>query len=179
MTCVGRVYIRYMCFRRLLVDDWVMIFALSMLLAIAALGQVYLKDVYMLMAVSNGQVMLDADFPAEAQRGLRAFGTTMLLSYLGIWAIKLNFLLFFRRLGRQIVSYTILWWAVLIITLACGGVNLGIMQFKCMFGPIEHIMTVCPQYPTLKQTYTLFKLSCILDVVTDVLSESINPWNIE
>ena len=86
-----------------------MLLALGMLLPIVALGQVYLKDIYMLMAVSKGEIMPDPNFPKEAQRGLRAFGVAMLLSYLGIWAIKLNFLLFFKRLTTQITSYHYFW----------------------------------------------------------------------
>lgn len=169
-TSAARVYIRYMCFRRLLLDDWVMLLALGMLFSVAALGQVYLKDIYMLMAVTKGEMIPGPKFPEEAQRGLRAFGVAMLFSYLGIYAIKLNFLLFFRRLVTKRTSYVIFWWAVLIITIACGTVSIGLMQFHCMFAPINYIMTVCPQYPILRQTYTFFKVSCIVDVASDVLS---------
>ncbi|KAF1849696.1 uncharacterized protein K460DRAFT_390372 [Cucurbitaria berberidis CBS 394.84] len=169
ISCVGRVYIRYMCFHKLLIDDWAMIFALAMLLSSAILGQVYLKDIYMLMAVSKGAIMPDANFPHEARRGLVGFGIAAIFSYLGIWAIKLNFLLFFKRLGAQITPYIIFWWAVLIFTIACGAVSIGLMQFHCLFGPINDIMVICPQYTTLKQTYDFFKISCIVDVVSDAL----------
>jgi hypothetical protein len=132
-----------MCFRRLLVDDWLMVLAWGMLLSVAALGQAYLKDIYMLTAVSKGEMMPDANFPKEARRGLRAFGIAILLSYSGIWAIKLSFLLFFRRFGTQVAAYLMFWWAVLIVTIACGAVNIGLMQFHCLFGPISDIMFIC------------------------------------
>ena len=151
-----------------------MLLALGMLLPVAALGQVYLKDIYMLMAVSKGEMMPDPNFPNDAQRGLRAFGVAMLLSYLGIWAIKLNFLLFFKRLITQTTSYHYFWWAVLIITIACGAVSVGLIQFQCLFGPINYTMVICPQYAILRQTYNFFKISCIMDVVSDVLSELIS-----
>lgn len=61
-----------------------MLLTLDLLLSIAALRQAYLKDIYMLMAVSNGEMTLDSNFPKEAQRGLRAFGIAMLLFYLRI-----------------------------------------------------------------------------------------------
>ncbi|KAF2142290.1 uncharacterized protein K452DRAFT_358129 [Aplosporella prunicola CBS 121167] len=168
-TCAGRIYVRYMCFRRLLVDDWVMLFAWVLLLCVAALGQAYLKYIYMLMAVSKGELQPDPNFPRDAKRGLRAFGSAMLFSYLGIWAIKLNFLLFFKRLGNQITAYLIFWWVVLLITIACGAVSIGVMQFHCLFGPIKDIMIICPQYKTLRQTYDFFKVSCIVDCVSDAL----------
>jgi hypothetical protein len=173
-ACAGRVYIRYKCFHKLLIDDWAMIFALVLLLCSVSLGQVYLKDIYMLMGVARGDIIPDANFPHEAQRGLRAFGIAMLFSYLGIWAIKLNFLLFFKRLGAQITAYTIFWWIVLVFTMACGVVSIGLMQFHCMFGPITEIMVVCPQYDILKKTYDFFKVSCIVDVISDAFSESTN-----
>ena len=151
-----------------------MLFALSMLLSVAALGQVFLKDIYMLMAVSKGRMIPGPNFSKDAQKGLQAFGVAMLFSYLGIWAIKLNFLLFFRRLITKMTSffvfYLIFWWAVLIITIACGAVSIGLMQFRCIFGPLNQIITVCPRYQSLRQTYTFFKVSCIVDVASDMLS---------
>lgn len=173
-TCTVRVYLRYMCFRKLLPEDWLMLLALGMLLSVTALGQVYLKDIYMLRAVTGGDVKFDPEFPEIAQRALRSFGVTMLLTYLGIWAIKLNFLLFFRRLIIRITSYLVFWWVVFIIIIACGAVSIGTLQYHCLFGPINHIMTVCGQYSNLRQTYTIFKISCIVDVISDVLSRQTN-----
>jgi hypothetical protein len=97
-----------------------MVFAWGMLLSVAILGQVYLKDIYMLMAVANGERMPNANFPTEAQRGPRGFGTGLESrcfspSYLGIWAIKLNSLLFVKRFGTQVAAYLIFWLAVLVI----------------------------------------------------------------
>jgi hypothetical protein len=151
-----------------------MVLAWGMLLSVAALGQVYLKDIYMLMAVSSGDMMPDPNFLEEAQRGLRAFGIAMLLFYSGIWAIKLSFLLFFKRFGAQFAAYRIFWWAVLIITIASGAITIGLMQFHCIFGPINDTMVICSQYATLRQTYDIFKASCIVDVISDALSEWIN-----
>lgn len=126
------------------------------------------------MAVSAGELIPDATFPVKAQAALRGFGIAMLLSYLGIWAIKLNFLLFFKRLGtKEIRSYAIFWWVVLIFTIACGAISIGLMQFHCMMGPIDDIMIKCPQRSVLKQTYDFFKVSCILDVLSDASSKCI------
>lgn len=151
-----------------------MVFALGMLLSVAGLGQAYLKDIYTLVAVSNHEMMPDPNFPKEAQRGLRAFGITMVLLYLGIWAIKLSFLLFFKRLGTRITAYLIFWWAVLIVTVACGAASIGTMQYHCLFGHINDTLVICSEYSTLKHTYNLFKVSCILDVASDVLSKLIS-----
>lgn len=63
--CAGRPYIRYACFQRLLVDDWLIIFALVMLACVAGLGQTYLQDIYMLMAVATGEIMPCPNFPGK------------------------------------------------------------------------------------------------------------------
>ena len=104
-TCVAGVYTRYKPFRRLPLDDWMMLLVLGMLLSVVILGQVYFKDVYILMAVSKGEMTPDPTFVSDAQRGLRAFGVTMLFSYLGILATKLKYLWFFRRLIIKMTSH--------------------------------------------------------------------------
>ena len=145
--------------------------AIAILLAIVINGQVVLKDIYTVMDVSNGVIPPDQNFLSTVQRGLRGFGTFMILSYIGIWTIKLNFLLFFKRLGAQFTGYMILWWAVTIITIACFAAVFGTLQFDCMFGSAAYIMTVCPSQATLKKTYTIHKVSCALDAISDFLSK--------
>ena len=157
-----------------------MVFALILLVSVAVLGQVYLQDIYMLMYVFKSQRISDSNFLEEAQRGIRGFEVAMLFFYLEIWAIKLNFLLFFRRLVIKMISYLrfclILWWVVLIIIIACEAINIGVMQFRCMFDSINHIMFVCSLYSTLRQIYIFFKLSCILNMISDVLSKLIRIY---
>ena len=150
-----------------------MLLALGMLLSTASLGQAYLSNLYVLMAVSKSEIVPGPNFYKEAQQGLRGYGSAVILSWLGIWAIKLNFLLFFKRLGAQITAYTISWWIVLFATIACGAASLGLMQYDCMFGPINDIINTCARHDSLKQTSSFFKGSCIVDVVSDVLSKSV------
>lgn len=151
-----------------------MLFALALLLCVASLGQVCIQDMYTIMAVANNERMSGSDSSMAAQRGMRVAGVAGLLSFLGIWAIKLNFLLFFRRLVVKITKYMILWWAVLIITIACGAITISLTQFHCTFGPMDYIMTTCLQPSTLKRANTFYLVSCIVDVVSDLLSELIS-----
>ncbi|KAH8600690.1 hypothetical protein B0O99DRAFT_503041, partial [Bisporella sp. PMI_857] len=164
-----RLYIRYACFHRLLVDDCLMIVSLGVLLAATIENQLHSKYIYTLVNVSNGKELPTEHFLTDIQKGLRSFGTAVILSYIGIWLIKLNFLFFFRRLGAQVTSYVIFWWLVLGFTIACGAVSFGVMQYHCLFGPVEDIITVCSMPSVVRQTYTYFKVSCIVDVVSDAL----------
>ncbi|KAM4060202.1 hypothetical protein HRG_002192 [Hirsutella rhossiliensis] len=161
-----RAYVRIVCFRRLFVDDWLMMGVLVILLAadiVCQLGLGYMYD------IADPDHIPGPDFIPNTQSGLREFGASMILSYIGIWLIKLNFLLFFYRLGSRIRRYLITWWVVLVLTIACGAVELGIMQTKCMFGPILYIMTTCNLSSSMEATYTRFKVSCVLDVLTDAM----------
>lgn len=168
-----RLYSRYACFHRLLVDDCLMILSLTALLVNNIEDQLNLKHIYNLENVSNGIVEPGPDFLADTQKGVRAFGIAMLFAYIGIWLIKLNFIFFFKGLGAQSKAYVCFWWFVLGVTIACGAVSLGIMQYDCLFGSIEDVIIICAAPSTMKRTYTFFKLSCILDVISDALSKAI------
>ncbi|KAK3693423.1 hypothetical protein B0T22DRAFT_40136 [Podospora appendiculata] len=163
----ARIYVRLVAFGRLLIDDWLMLVALVMLLATAILGQLVLKYIYTLMEVGNGEYLPGPTFLDDTATGLHAFGAACLLWYIGIWIIKFNFLIFFYRLGGKIREYLIFWWIVLVLTIGCGALSIGIMQFNCLFGPIGVILTTCNELSSFQKTYTFFKISCIVDVITD------------
>ena len=167
-----RLYIRYHCFRRLLVDDWIMMFALALLLSVVALAQAFLGDVYKIVEFENGHIIPDASFPDVMRHGLRGFGAALTMSLVGILAVKINFLLFFKRLGTQITSYLVFWYIVLFITVACGATNIGLMDYKCVFGSLEYTMMNCTQRSTIKRYFDFQKVSVTLDVISDALSKS-------
>ncbi|CZR51357.1 uncharacterized protein PAC_01232 [Phialocephala subalpina] len=166
-----RLYIRYACFHRLLIDDYLMILSLALLLANNIQDQLCLKYIYPLESVSNGLVAPGPDFLDNTRKGIRGFGIASLFTCIGIWLIKLNFIFFFKRLGTQLTAYLVFWWVVLCATVAGGAVSLGLVQYQCLFGPIEDIMTTCSSPPVMEKTYTFFKISCIVDVITDALSK--------
>ncbi|KUJ19324.1 uncharacterized protein LY89DRAFT_581825 [Mollisia scopiformis] len=146
-----------------------MIVALALLLGNNIQDQLYLKYIYFLESVSNGLVTPGPDFLTDIQKGVKGFGIASLLSFIGIWLIKLNFIFFFKRLSTQLTAYLVFWWIVLGVTIACGAVSIVVVQFQCLFGPIEEMVTSCVMPSTMEQTYNFFKISCIVDVVTDVL----------
>ncbi|KAF2267293.1 hypothetical protein CC78DRAFT_566250 [Lojkania enalia] len=169
-ACAVRLYIRWKCFHRFLVDDYVMMFALALQLSVAVLGETFLDDVYLIVEFENGERAPDKNFSNIMKRGLRGFGAALTISLVGITAVKLNFLLFFRRLGTQITSYYVIWWIILIFTLGCGGVNLGLMDYKCVFArDLVYVITKCAQRSAIKRYFDFQKTSVILDVVSDAL----------
>lgn len=105
-------------------------FSLCLLLATTIIGQLCVGYIFTMVAVSNGAAMPSPDFLSETTLGLRSFGALMILNYVGIWLVKLNFLLFFRRLGNHVKIYRILWWSVVIFNLAAGATVIGLIDFK-------------------------------------------------
>jgi hypothetical protein len=84
-----------------------MMFALALLLSVVALAQAFLGDVYKIVEFENGHLIPDASFPNVMRHDLRGFGAALTISLVGILAVKISFLLFFKRLGTQITSYLV------------------------------------------------------------------------
>ncbi|KAI0424153.1 hypothetical protein F5Y09DRAFT_325253 [Xylaria sp. FL1042] len=163
-----RAYIRILCHRRFLVDDWFMLASLLLFLGNAILSQFKLDSVYIVANVQSGHLLPNADFPNIVQKNLQALGIFFLVSYLGIWLIKLGFFIFFYRLGNKITRYLVLWWIFLILSIASFGIIYGTGRFSCFFGSIEEISTVCATTGA-ERDKAIFKLSVALDVITDAL----------
>ncbi|ROW07506.1 hypothetical protein VPNG_07141 [Cytospora leucostoma] len=164
---VLRAYVRHVCFQRLLLEDFLMLFTLCLYLAVAILGQLFLGYVYDMTAAENGKLIPGVDFYRNSRKGLRAFGIATLISYVGIWIIKFNFLVFFYRLGHNVKSYYIGWWIVLIIVVGCGAAEMGTLQYHCLFGSTGTIFQTCSETSTLKAVYIRMIISCVLDVLSD------------
>lgn len=149
-----------------------MLLALGCHLALAILGQVFLGDIYYLTAVENGASdLIGPDFFVDALRALKAFGTMSIVSLAGIWLIKLNFLLFFYRLGHQVHIYRIFWWVVFIFSIGCGAGCFGLLQYPCMFGDTETVFVKCATVSATRDTYIHVIMTAVLDIFSDIASK--------
>lgn len=146
-------------------------FSLCLLLATTIIGQLCVGYIFNMVAVSNGAAMPSPDFMSETTIGLRSFGALMILNYVGIWLVKLNFLLFFRRLGNHVKIYRILWWFVVLFNLAAGATVIGLIDFKCVMPPAEEVIAKCSSPSSVIGSYTASKVSCSLDAVGDAMSK--------
>ncbi|KAI1381441.1 hypothetical protein F4677DRAFT_126590 [Hypoxylon crocopeplum] len=164
-----RAYVRLVCHRRLLADDWLMLASLLMLLGIAILSQLSLHFVYTEAAVVSGKLTPGADFLNVIHRTLQGFGIFLILAYVGIWSIKIGFLLFFYRFGSKIRRFVILWWTFLVVTVACLTVLVGTGNYSCIFGSEDYIKAVCLESTGSSKDKAMFKLSIALDVISDAL----------
>jgi len=88
---------------------------------------------------------------------------------IGIWTIKLNFMLFFYRLGHQIHAYKIFWWISVFVVMACGVVSLGVIPYRCHFRDVVEITKECGTHDGISRIYNMYIVSVAVDVVSDAM----------
>lgn len=69
---------------------------------------------------------------AAERKLLRAEVPAIMMSYTSLWIIKVSFLVFFRRLGRDFRGQKIWWWCLMGFTIATWATCIGRMDFKCL-----------------------------------------------
>lgn len=157
-----------------------MLAVLLLLGAIEGLSQYYAGIIYHLMAFVNGTALIGPNFITNTEGMLKACGSAIILFIVGFYFIKVNFLLFFYRLGNRAARiFRIVWWVVFGIVLACGiaSVTMGVPTFHCLFAGIIYTFTTCETVEYENKFFTYFRASIALDIFTDGLSEfSTDPY---
>ncbi|KAK4171532.1 hypothetical protein QBC36DRAFT_199132 [Triangularia setosa] len=146
-----------------------MLVVLGMVMGTAINAQLRLHYVYIMEDVGNGLIPMPPTFMEDVPRALHGVFAQGLLGTIGIYAVKLSFLLFFYRLGNQITFYLIFWWCVALITLISFGVNMGLLEYKCMLSGLEVIFFECTSKADIRREWRNMIIYCTLDAFTDVL----------
>lgn len=149
-----------------------MIFSLLTLIAISALLQRFLGDIYITLTSRNEDTILDPDFPDRMVSATRAASVVLILNTIGIWAIKLNFLSFFQGFGRQIKNYMVFWWTSFFLVIACGLGQIGILPYQCMFGSLYQMIMKCATKSTSNHIYKLYEATIAIDILSDAISRA-------
>ena len=134
-----RAYARWKVFRRYFFDDAFVLLAWVFFVAQMALCQVMLPTLNELNkiareAATQGSLILPADTSSKLEfleytSMACSFGFTCTL-----WAIKASFLIFFRRLGRQVEWQNVFWYFALAITVIGFIMFLPVWSYKCAVG---------------------------------------------
>lgn len=141
---------------------------------IEALSQYYAEIIYHLMAYVNGTAPIGPNFVTNTEGMLKSCGSAIIMFIVGFYFVKVNFLLFFYRLGNRAARiFRIVWWVVFGIVLACGvaSVTIGVPTFRCLFAGIIYTFTTCETVEYENKFFTYFRASVALDIFTDALSE--------
>ncbi|KAJ8059985.1 hypothetical protein OCU04_011598 [Sclerotinia nivalis] len=170
MALAFRYYVRTKNFHHLLIDDFFAGFAWILLVSTAILWTVIINDFYEIKYVLSGMKMPDANLFYSLGRYLHGSLAVLFIFYVELWCIKINFLIFFRKLGDQVRHYQIYWWIVTLFTVAAGAVCIGTIQYDCL-GSVEKAIAECAQPSAVRFEDVTLKVNCALDVLTDALSE--------
>lgn len=149
-----------------------MVGALACHLSLAIVGQIFLIDLYALLAVQYGATIGPDFYTTTSVRGVRSFGAICILSLAGIWLIKLNFLLFFYRIGHHMRAYRIAWGVAVVFCIGCGAACFGQIQYECMFGDLEMRFVTCTTAAYTKASYISVIMTAVIDILSDCASKS-------
>lgn len=136
---------------------------------------VIIPDMYEVTGVGSGLRMPSANFVTNFNRYMKGEMSILIIFYFGLWAIKLNFLVFFYRLGSQVAYYRKAWWAVTIFTMATFIQCIGTIQYPCLSNSFEYITANCTGEAAIRFQNITLKFNCAVDVLTDMLSMARDP----
>ncbi|THV54438.1 hypothetical protein BGAL_0026g00090 [Botrytis galanthina] len=181
-----RLGVRLKNFRRLFLDDFFVVLGWSMIFATTIIWHFAAHDMFMSTAVASGQIspLDDPTYISDTEYYLRSSVAVIVLFYSSLVAIKMSFLIFFRRLteGVDNKAQTIQWWTIFGIVIAVWLTCLGTIEYQCLAQPLMVIQSsgCIEQHSVNFQRATLIA-NCVLDVLSDILIITIPIailWNV-
>lgn len=128
---------------------------------------------YYIMAVSAGLELPGEGFASLAESYFKSTVAVIILFYSSLWSIKISFLLFFRRLGKNVRGQNVVWWPVFSFTLATYFACIGTIQYRCLVNSFAYLAANCKTPAATSFQQITLKLNCAWDVITDCSSRSI------
>lgn len=187
LTCVllaVRLTSRLRSQRRLFWDDGFIIFALILTLITAALWQWAAPTMYWTLRISEGDAELTIsleDFFEKLKLWLRVTFLAAIFFYTSLTAVKISFLLFFRRLGDRVYHFDWYWWPTLFFVLTTWVIGIGTSakEADCELPKsLEVLFYECQASKFTSFDAAAIKAMCVLDVVSDFLSRCMSPRNL-
>lgn len=114
-----------------------------MLLTFTIAWQVEAYFLYWMYDVSNGKALPSEAFFEQYTTFLPFVVVWNYLFYSSLWAVKLSFLIFFRRLGSKTKSHRIWWWVVLLLTIGAWVGCIADIDYPCTLGDLSYILSEC------------------------------------
>jgi hypothetical protein len=130
---------------------------------------------YYIMNVAAGLQWPGAGFASTTERWSRASVAFTFFYYSSLWSIKIAFLLFFKRLGTNVMHQKKIWWTIFVFTIATYFVCIGITEYACRVRSFEYIVANCRKPRKTFASRLTIQLNCAWDVLTDFLSKVSEP----
>ncbi|KAJ6143092.1 hypothetical protein N7471_002545 [Penicillium samsonianum] len=170
---VFRIYAQVTSFRRLFLDDFLVVLAWIIILTAAVIWQVDGKVLYELYAISAGTKPFNLEFLPRYNTFMRFNAPLELLFYSALWCVKFSFMALFYRISAKVKSLRIWWFVVLFCTASVYIASVADVEYKCSFGGLDYIITQCPQPNHVHYENRMFWANCAGDVITDLMILSI------
>ena len=106
-----------------------------MLLAYSVTWEKNYRTLYIGNDVEIGKIAPPPDLLSNTATYIHAEIAINLLNTCGLWAIKLSFMVFFRRLGQGVKKQRILWWIVMAALFAGFAITIGVYNWPCLVKP--------------------------------------------
>lgn len=164
-----RIFARLKALEKLFVDDVFVILALIMTFASAILWQTYAKFMFQLLAVAYGS-QPGPNFATDFEHYSKASAAVVILFYSTLWAIKISFLIFFKRLGKNVRQQKLLWWSIFGFTMATYFASIGVIPYSCFVDSLDEVLRNCSTKSATRFQELAIKLNCLWDVLTDFMS---------
>lgn len=171
----SRILIRLRSFGRLWFDDLFVVIGWSMIFATTIIWHFVERDMFMNTAIASGQLSPASDptNTPDTEYYLHCSIAVIILFTSSLVAIKISFLLFFRRLttGVYIKMQMIQWWVVFGITVSTWFASIGYINYQCLVPTLMQIAATCTEQWALDFSRRTLIANCVMDVATDTLSK--------
>lgn len=168
---VIRIFARLKTSKKLFADDTFVILALILALASAVIWQIFVKYMYEMLAVAYGS-QPGPNFATDFEHYSKASAAVVIFFYSTLWAIKISFLIFFKRLGKNVGRQKLLWWPIFGFTMATYFASIGVIPYNCFMDSLDEVLRNCSTNSATRFQEITIKLNCLWDVLTDFLSLS-------
>jgi hypothetical protein len=138
---IFRISVRIRAFKKVYLDDYLVLVAWLSLLASAIIWQTQQVAMYTQYELSAGRLIPTPKLLAAEKTFLRTEVATIFLFYVCLWCVKISFLVFFRRLEQHARGHRIWWWCVFGFTVATWATCIGNIQYHCLLGALEYIFS--------------------------------------
>ena len=136
---VFRIFVRIKVFRRLWIEDVLVIFAWALLLITAVMWQTQVDALYTQFKLLTGAVLPTPEIEYHQTVYFKCLAAIIVFFYTCLFAVKLSFLFFFRRLGDRVEGQRTWWWFNVILNTAAWITLIGSMGWRCMLNSLEYI----------------------------------------
>ncbi len=127
---------------------------------------------YQILEIMAGLAAPGPDFLDKTFMWLKVQLISELFFYTGLTAVKLAFLLFFKRLGHNVNRFNWFWWPVVGFVLAQYFICIGTVEYRCLLPTVQDLVGYCSTRESGDFTSVTLKFNCAMDVLSDFLSKS-------